>query len=154
LLRPERQMAFTNEQIGIAKAAYFPRCAYGLMEDLRLGSWRSGFSLPSGIWSVGPQAAETLFDAGRRRARFMSRKLLLNATVANYRQTVPHAFQQVEDNLAGAADSGERGSAEADAVGAAQNALDISTYQYKAGTVSYLSVITEQAILLQGQVQH
>jgi len=31
--------------------------------------------------------------------------------------------------------------------------LDISTYQYKAGTVSYLSVITEQAILLQGQVQ-
>ena len=43
--------------------------------------------------------------------------------------------------------------AEDDAVKAAQNSLDISTYQYKAGTVNYLTVITEQAILLQDQVQ-
>jgi outer membrane protein TolC len=43
--------------------------------------------------------------------------------------------------------------AEAQAVNAAQNALDISTYQYKAGTVNYLTVITEQEILLQDQVQ-
>jgi Zn-dependent alcohol dehydrogenase len=44
-------------------------------------------------------------------------------------------------------------SAEDDAVKAAQNALDISTYQYKAGTVNYLAVILEQAILLSDQVQ-
>jgi outer membrane protein TolC len=63
------------------------------------------------------------------------------------------AFQQVEDNLAALRVLENEAGAEAQAVKAAQNALDISTYQYKAGTVNYLTVITEQAILLQDQVQ-
>ena len=76
-----------------------------------------------------------------------------DATVANYRQTVLTAFQQVEDNLAALRVLENEAQAEDDAVKAAQNSLDISTYQYKAGTVNYLTVITEQAILLQDQVQ-
>ena len=76
-----------------------------------------------------------------------------DATVANYRQTVLTAFQQVEDNLAALRVLEKEAQAENDAVQAAQNSLDISTYQYKAGTVNYLTVITEQAILLQDQVQ-
>jgi outer membrane protein TolC len=102
--------------------------------------------LPSGIWSVGPRR-ETLFDAGRRRAQVHQQEAAFDATVANYRQTVLTAFQQVEDNLAALRILENEASAEADAVRAAQNALDIATYQYKAGTVSYLTVITEQAIL-------
>ena len=76
-----------------------------------------------------------------------------DATVANYRQTVLTAFQQVEDNLAALRVLENEAQAEDEAVQAAQNSLDISTYQYKAGTVNYLTVITEQAILLQDQVQ-
>ena len=63
------------------------------------------------------------------------------------------AFQQVEDNLAALRVLENEAQAENEAVKAAQNSLDISTYQYKAGTVNYLTVITEQAILLQDQVQ-
>jgi outer membrane protein TolC len=73
--------------------------------------------------------------------------------VANYRQTVLVGFQQVEDNLAALRVLENEAQAEDDAVKAAQSSLDISTYQYKAGTVNYLTVITEQAILLQDQVQ-
>ena len=73
--------------------------------------------------------------------------------MANYRQTVLTAFQQVEDNLAALRVLENEAQAENDAVKAAQNSLDISTYQYKAGTVNYLTVITEQAIPLQDQVQ-
>jgi outer membrane protein TolC len=73
--------------------------------------------------------------------------------VANYRQTVLVAFQQVEDNLAALRVLEKEAQAENEAVEAAQNSLDISTYQYKAGTVNYLTVITEQAILLQDQEQ-
>jgi outer membrane protein TolC len=73
--------------------------------------------------------------------------------VANYRETVLTAFQQVEDNLAALRVLENEAQAEDEAVKAAHNALDISTYQYKAGTVNYLAVITEQAILLQDQVQ-
>jgi outer membrane protein TolC len=102
---------------------------------------------------VGPQAAETLFDAGRRRAALNQSVAAFDATVANYRQTVLTAFQQVEDNLAALRVLENEAQAEDEAVKAAQNSLDISTYQYKAGTVNYLTVITEQAILLQDQVQ-
>ena len=62
------------------------------------------------------------------------------------------AFQQVEDNLAALRVLENEAGIEDDAVKAAQESLDISTYQYKAGTVSYLQVITAQTILLQDQI--
>ena len=102
---------------------------------------------------MGPELAETVFDAGKRRATVNQTLAAYDATVANYRQTVLTAFQQVEDNLAALRVLENEAQAEDDAVKAAQNSLDISTYQYKAGTVNYLTVITEQAILLQDQVQ-
>ena len=88
-----------------------------------------------------------------RRATVNQSQAAYDATVANYRQTVLTAFQQVEDNLAALRVLENEAQAEDDAVQAAQNSLDISTYQYKAGTVNYLTVITEQAILLQDQEQ-
>ena len=152
----ERQMAEANEQIGIAKAAFYP--TIGLTTSsapvgLESTSFKHWISWPSRFWSLGPGAAETVYDAGRRRATLNQNLAAYDATVANYRQTVLTAFQQVEDNLAALRVLEDEAQAEDQAVKAAQNALDISTYQYKAGTVNYLTVITEQAILLQDQVQ-
>jgi NodT family efflux transporter outer membrane factor (OMF) lipoprotein len=152
----ERQMAEANEQIGIAKAAFYP--AIGLTTSsspvgLESTSFLHWIAWPSRFWSVGPGLAETVYDAGRRRATLNQSIAAYDATVANYRQTVLTAFQQVEDNLAALRVLENEAKAEDEAVKAAQNSLDISTYQYKAGTVNYLTVITEQAILLQDQEQ-
>jgi NodT family efflux transporter outer membrane factor (OMF) lipoprotein len=152
----ERQMAEANEQIGINKAAYYPTIGlttssapFGF-ESTSISKW---FTWPSRLWSIGPGAEETIFDAGKRRATLNQSFAAYDATVANYRQTVLTAFQQVEDNLAALRVLEREAQAEEDAVKAAQSALDISTYQYKAGTVNYLTVITEQAILLADQIQ-
>jgi NodT family efflux transporter outer membrane factor (OMF) lipoprotein len=149
----ERQMAQANEQIGIAQAAYYPTLTISAAGGLESTAFLKWISWPSRFWSVGPELAETIFDAGRRRATVDQTLAAYDATVANYRQTVLVGFQQVEDNLAALRVLENEAQAENDAVQAAQNALDISTYQYKAGTVNYLAVITEQAILLQDQVQ-
>jgi NodT family efflux transporter outer membrane factor (OMF) lipoprotein len=149
----ERQMAAANEQIGIAKAAYYPALSLGLAAGLESTDFLKWISWPSRFWSVGPVLAETIFDAGKRRAQVGQAQAAYDATVANYRQTVLTAFQQVEDNLVALRVLEKEAQAEDEAVTAARNALDISTYQYKAGTVNYLSVITEQAMLLQDQVQ-
>ncbi|HTS70667.1 MAG TPA: efflux transporter outer membrane subunit [Terriglobia bacterium] len=149
----ERQMAAANEQIGIAKAAYYPTISFSASGGLESVAFLKWIGWPSRFWSIGAQASETVFDAGRRRATVNQDVAAYDATVANYRQTVLTAFQQVEDNLAALRVLEDEAQAEDDAVQAAQNALDISTYQYKAGTVNYLAVITEQAILLQDQVQ-
>ena len=152
----ERQMAAANEQIGIAKAAFYP--AIGLVTQsapigLESSSFLHWISWPSRFWSIGAGASETVFDAGKRRATLNQSVAAYDATVASYRQTVLTAFQQVEDSLAALRILENEAQAEDAAVQAAQNSLNISTYQYKAGTVNYLTVITEQAILLQDQVQ-
>jgi len=147
----ERQMAAVNEQIGIAKAAYYPALllsAAGGLESSNITKW---LTWPSRFWSVGPQLVETIFDAGKRRAQVNLAQAEYDATVANYRQTVLTSFQQVEDNLAALRVLENEARAEDEAVRAAQRSLDIASYQYKAGTVSYLQVITSQAIALQDE---
>ncbi|HUI41855.1 MAG TPA: efflux transporter outer membrane subunit [Terriglobia bacterium] len=149
----ERQMAAANEQIGIAQAAYYPSLTLSATGGLESGSISQWLTWPSRFWSLGPTLAETLFDAGRRRAQVAGAQAAFDASVATYRQTVLTGFQQVEDNLAALRILAGEATAEDAAIHAAQQSLDISTYQYKAGTVDYLTVLTEQTILLQDQVQ-
>ena len=147
----ERQMAAVNEQIGIAKAAYYPALLLSAAGGLENSNFTKWLAWPSRFWSVGPQLVETVFDAGKRRAQVNLAQAEYDATVANYRQTVLTGFQQVEDSLAALRVLENESHAEEEAVRAARRSLDIATYQYKAGTVSYLQVITSQAIALQDE---
>jgi NodT family efflux transporter outer membrane factor (OMF) lipoprotein len=148
----ERQVAAANEQIGIAMAAFYPNLSLTGSVGLESSSLAKWFTWPSRFWSVGPQLAETLFDAGRRRGVVEEQRAAYDATVAAYRETVLTAMQQVEDNLAalrilaGEADKAQQ------TVQAATHALDISSAQYRSGTASYLLVITSQATLLGADV--
>jgi len=62
---------------------------------------------------VGTSITETIFDAGRRRARSDAARAAYDGTVAGYRQTTLTAFQQVEDNLALSVSSSRRPAATA-----------------------------------------
>jgi outer membrane protein TolC len=72
--------------------------------------------------------------------------------VAAYRETVLTAMQQVEDNLAALRILASEADKVRQTVQAANRALEISTAQYRAGTASYLPVITSQATLLAADV--
>jgi NodT family efflux transporter outer membrane factor (OMF) lipoprotein len=144
----ERLVAAANEQIGIAQSAFFPSlilAATGGFETTDITKW---FTWPSRFWSLGPQLAETIFDAGKRRAQVDLQNSAYNATVATYRQTVLTAFQQIEDQLAALRILEQEAQAQDAAVHAAQQSLAITTEQYKAGTEDYLAVITTQSIAL------
>jgi NodT family efflux transporter outer membrane factor (OMF) lipoprotein len=144
----ERQMASANEQIGIAIAAYYPSLTLSATAGLQTAEPSQWFTWPSKFWSVGPAFSETLFDAGRRHAQVSAARNAYEATVANYRQTVLTAFQQVEDNLAALNVLAHEAQVQQQALEAARRALAISTDQYKAGTADYLQVITTQSIAL------
>jgi NodT family efflux transporter outer membrane factor (OMF) lipoprotein len=144
-------VAAANEQIGIAIAAFYPSLTLSAsagFESASLGQW---LTFPSRFWSVGPQFAETLFEGGRRRAQVDLQRAAYDATVAAYRQTVLTAFQQVEDNLSALRILEREAAAADEAVRAAEESLTISTAQYKAGTASYLQVITSQTAALQNE---
>lgn len=147
----ERQMAAANEQIGIATAAYYPTLSLSGSLGLENSSFLKWFTWPSRFFSVGPSLSETLFDAGRRRAVLTEMQAAFDNTIANYRQTVLTAFQQVEDNLAALRVMEQEAATVALTVDSSERALTVSTAQYKAGTTSYLTVITAQATALSAE---
>lgn len=149
----ERQAAAANEEIGIATAAYYPTFSFTGSVGLESSSITRWLSWPSHFWSVGPQAAELLFDGGgRRRGLVQEAQAAYDATVAQYRQTVLSAFQEVEDELAALRILEQEAAAQGQAVAAAQDSLRLTTTQYQAGTSSYLQVLTSQTALLNNQV--
>jgi NodT family efflux transporter outer membrane factor (OMF) lipoprotein len=147
----ERAIAAANEQIGIAKAAYFPMLTLGGTGGFVSTNLARLFTVPSLFWSVGPQLAATLFDGGLRKGQVRFSQAAYDASVATYRQTVLTAFQQVEDQLSSLRILEQEQAVEAEARKAAQDAVDIANAQYRAGTADYLAVIVLQAALLQAE---
>jgi NodT family efflux transporter outer membrane factor (OMF) lipoprotein len=148
----ERQVAAANAQIGVAVAAYFPTVTFsasGGFESSDLSKW---FMWPSRLWSMGPSVSETVFDAGLRGAQTAQARAVYDADVAAYRQTVLTAFQETEDNLAALRILEQEAKVEDEAVKVAQQALVLTTNQYKAGTASAIDVIITQAAELNSQI--
>ncbi len=144
----ERQVAAANEQIGIAKAAYFPDLVISATGGFQAGSIVNWFAWPSRFWSVGPQLLQTVYDAGRRRAQVNNALAGYDVSVANYRQSALTAFQEVEDNLATLRILQDESAKQHEASLAAENSLQLSLNRYKGGLVTYLEVITAQSIAL------
>jgi NodT family efflux transporter outer membrane factor (OMF) lipoprotein len=147
----ERQVAAANEQIGIARAAFFPDLMITAEGGLQSGSIVNWFTWPSRFWSVGPQLAQTIFDFGRRRAQVEITEAAYDAQVANYRQTALTAFQEVEDNLSTLRILEQESAKQHEATAAAENSLQLSLNRYKGGLVTYLEVITAQSIALSNE---
>ena len=144
----ERRVAAANAQIGAAKAAYFPQLTLSAQYGFRSSEASTWFTAPSHFWSLGPAIAQNLFDAGLRRAQTEQAMAAYDATVANYRQLALTALQEVEDNLAALRILEEEAKLQEESVEAARQSVQLTLNQYKAGTVSFLNVVTVQASLL------
>jgi NodT family efflux transporter outer membrane factor (OMF) lipoprotein len=147
----ERLVAQANAQIGVERAAYFPTVTLSAAAGLESTAFASWFTWPSRFFSIGPAAAETLFDAGLRRATVEQYKAQYDETVANYRQAVLTAFQQVEDNLASLRILSGETQYQGTAVSSAERNLTLAQDRYKLGLDPYLNVITAQTSLLSNQ---
>jgi NodT family efflux transporter outer membrane factor (OMF) lipoprotein len=140
----ERRVTETNQEIGIARSAYFPTVVLSAAAGFEGTSPLNWFAWPSRFWAVGPELAETLFDAGQRRATSEGARSDYDATVAGYRQTTLTAFQQVEDNLAALRILEHEAQQQRQAVTSAQETLQLFMNRYKGGLDNYLQVITAQ----------
>ena len=148
----ERRVAAANAQIGVAVAAFYPTITLNASSGFESSSLAQWFTAASHFWSVGPGISQTVFDGGLRRAQTDAARAAYDATVATYRQTVLAAFQGVEDNLAALRILEAENAVQDQAVKAARKSVDLTTNQYKAGTVSYLNVITVQTIALTDEI--
>ena len=147
----ERVMQEQNALIGAAVAAFYPditlSALYGFTGDPLSGL----FSTANRIWSLGGAASETLFAGGARTAAVAEARAAYDQAVAQYRQTVLSAFEAVEDQLSTLRILQQQAEVEDRAVQLAQRSVQIALNQYRAGTVNYTTVVTQQAALLSDQ---
>lgn len=157
----ERQVQAANANIGVARAAFFPQI--NLAGQLGFESALLGnlISAPSLFWSIGPVAASSLmppiatvniFDGGRLRGLLDQAKASYYETVANYRQTVLTALQEVEDNIAAMRQYEKEYHTQHAATLAAERALKQAMYRYKGGIITYLDVVIIQNQALQSEL--
>jgi outer membrane protein, multidrug efflux system len=148
----ERRVASANAQIGVARAAYFPQ--FSLDSDAGFNSTRASnwLSAPSRFWSFGPQLTLPIFEGGRLLAQTDRARAQYSEQVAQYRNTVLTAYQNVEDSLAALRQLEQEAQSAAAAVTAAGAALQQAQYRYNAGAVTYLEVSSAETTALQAQL--
>ena len=147
----ERQIAYANAQVGIARAAFYPHITLG-----GSGGWQSRdiatlASAPSIFWSLGADALQPIFQGGKNKATLAAARSAYDASVANYRQSVLTAFQQVEDGISNLETLSQASTTQAAAVEDARRELTIANNRYVGGVTSYLDVITAQSTLLNSE---
>ena len=147
----ERRVAAANAEIGVARAAFFPVFGLNAAGGFESGNEASWLTAPSRYWAMGPTAALTVFDAGRRQAVTDQAHAAFDEAAANYRQTVLQAFQEVEDNLAALRDLEQEFQSASGANQAAGEALNQANFRYQGGIASYLEVMTAQNQALQSE---
>jgi len=148
----ERGAAAASAQIGVAKAAFFPTVTLNGAVGFQNRAYSNLVSQPNNMWAFSPQLLQPLFDGGLRAAGVDQAVAGYDLAVANYREVVLEAFQNVEDNLAAASILSHEIQVQQQAVEAARQTLSLTDSQYREGIVGYLNVITAQATLLTSQI--
>ncbi len=144
----ERRVAAQNAQIGVAIAAYFP--VLNLTGETGFDSGDLGllFNWESRIWSYGPNIQFPIFEGGRISADVKQQRAAYEENVADYRESVLVAFQNVEDSLSSLRYLAQQQEAQDRAVKAYRAALDLTNQRYTTGLVSYFDVIQAQGLAL------
>jgi NodT family efflux transporter outer membrane factor (OMF) lipoprotein len=148
----ERQVAAANANIGVAEAAYFPALTLTGSYSFLSTSVDALFKSANAAHTVGASIAQTIFDAGRTPARVAEARAAYDQSVANYRQTVLTAFQDVEDQLAASRQLATQYELSRQASEAADETERLTLNQYRAGTVSYTNVVVAQTSALSARI--
>jgi NodT family efflux transporter outer membrane factor (OMF) lipoprotein len=147
----ERAMAEENALIGVAVGAYYPDLSLSALGGYSADPIGGLFSVSNALWSLGADATENVFAGGTRSAAVKAAQFGYEESVANYRQTVLTAFQDVETDLSNLRILAEQAQAETAAVNDATRAVQIALNEYEAGTQAYTAVVTAQVTLLGDQ---
>jgi NodT family efflux transporter outer membrane factor (OMF) lipoprotein len=144
----ERAMAQENALVGVAKTSFYPQFTISGAGGFQSTSLGSLITTPSAFWSLGGDLLQPLFNGGRNRANLAATKSAYDESVANYRESVLTAFQQVEDGLSGLNSLSQAAGSQTAAVTDARRALEIANNRYVGGLTTFLDVITAQSVLL------
>jgi len=141
----ERAMEQENALIGVQIATYYPNISLSALYGYSGSPLGSLIQAGNEVWSLGAAGTEALFEGGLRPAQVAAARATYDQAVATYRQTVLTAFQQTEDSLSTLRILQKQFGVQDNAVRLARQAVQIALNEYRAGTVAFTTVVTNQA---------
>ena len=156
LLRPdvlgaEQNLRAARANIGVARAAFFPKISltgsFGYISNELSGL----VSRDNRTWSIGPSISLPLFDFGRNRGNLTVAEARENVAVAEYESAIETAFREVADALAGRRYLAEQVAAQQENVATLRRIADLARDRYAEGVVNYLQVLDAERNLFDAE---
>jgi multidrug efflux system outer membrane protein len=140
----EQLLVAANARIGVARAAYFPDISLTATPGFQSSSLTSLFNGSSGLWTFAGTVSQPIFNAGKIRSNVRLSEAQQQESVLTYQQTIQGAFRDVSDALIAYQKTQEFRAQQELLSRAAQDAAQLSSQRYQAGTTNYLEVLTNE----------
>lgn len=152
--RAEFEVCAQSARIGVAVADLYPR--FSLNGSFTLNSTDIGtlFDGNSIAYRIGPALRWDILNFGRVRSNIDVQEAQFQQSVLRYRQAVLNAVEEVENALVSFQRNQETEVELHEAVTAAEKAARTAEEQYKAGAISFQSLLDTQRFLAELQDRH
>jgi len=147
IMQAEQTMVGANAEIGVAVANFFPRIGITALYGGQSPNIGDVFDSNFSIWNIAGGFAGPLFQGGRLIESYYAQQAFWNQTIAQYKQTVLVAFQEVSDSLIAEQTLVGQRAALIHQVGSLREAVDLSLLRYTAGRASYFEVLEAEQLL-------
>lgn len=152
ILAAESQLHAAAAAVGIATANLYPRITLSAGYSQQALDADKLFNASNGAWSLISGLIAPIFDGGRLRAEKRAAVAALSAQAARYRQVVLESFAQVADALEAISHGAEQLAAESQALGVAQQNLDLTRESYNEGNAGVLQVLDSERLYQQARL--
>ena len=140
----EQNLVAANAQIGVARAAYFPQISLTGTAGFESAKLTDLFQGPAGVWALAGSLTQPIFEGGRLKSGVRLAEAQHEQLLLSYQQTIQGAFRDVSDALVAYRKYREFRIQQEHLVESAQDAARLSQIRFKAGTVDYLEVLTNE----------
>ncbi|WP_232471926.1 efflux transporter outer membrane subunit [Vibrio gazogenes] len=144
ILQAEQNLIAANEDIGAARAAYFPRLSLTSAMGYASSSIRHLVRSGATMWSLSPQIELPIFQGGKLDAALKLAKVRQSSAIAQYEKTIQTAFKEVADGLSGSETYQQQIAAQMDVIAAEQRRTQLSKLRYQAGVERHLTLLDAQ----------
>ncbi|OUI89730.1 transporter [Acetobacter sp. DmW_043] len=152
ILSAEQVLRSANDDIGAARAEFFPKIQITAANGTASNNITRLFQSGMGAWNVAPQVTVPLFDAGRLTAELHQAKARKKEEVSRYEKTIQTAFREVADALAGRSTYLKQLSAQVALVQASDRQYQLALARFKGGYDPYLDTLVAQRTLYDAQL--
>jgi NodT family efflux transporter outer membrane factor (OMF) lipoprotein len=147
----EEQLIGANADIRAARAAFFPTIELTASGGYESKALSDLLEPQNRIFSLSAGLTQPIFHGGAVLGQYRMSKARYDELLADYHKAVISAFGNVEDSLVAVNETGNQLQREQTAADKARSAYEMSQYQFHAGTVNILTVLSTETALFSAQ---